>query len=335
MSRDGDRATSPSTKPFRFKEKKSADNESDSSASQKRKRSSRAHRHRHHHSTSHRKKRQRREEPSERSRSDYTSGLNPDDAFRESLFDAMGDDEGANFWEGVYGQPIHNYPNQFINEDTGELETMDDEEYAQYVRRKMWERSREGVEAAREEKRKATAKKKAEEQHEAREQHRKLPESTTGGPYNNFVFDFEIEASLKRGKQRRDRKHWQQLWKNYLLRWDQLQDFARSRDLTTKEDNLFLRNKIIWPVESGKRKDVNAEAIEHFIRQAAISTGEDGDARDTTLAVAVKAERVRWHPDKVQQRYGFMDIDESTMQGVTATFQVLDRLWNELRSTKI
>src|SRR5436853_946524 len=51
--------------------------------------------------------------------------ISPEAAFRESLFDAMADDEGAMFWESVYGQPIHNYPKTYVNQRTGKLEQMD------------------------------------------------------------------------------------------------------------------------------------------------------------------------------------------------------------------
>ena len=37
--------------------------------------------------------------------------MDPNSAFIESLFDALADDEGAAYWEDVYGQPIHTYPN--------------------------------------------------------------------------------------------------------------------------------------------------------------------------------------------------------------------------------
>lgn len=258
--------------------------------------------------------------------------VDPDRAFRESLFDALGDDEGANFWEGVYGQPIHKYPNQYIDEETGELETMDDEEYAQYVRRKMWEKSREGVEAAREEARRDKARRKAQE--ERIRANEPQDQSSTAGPHNNFVFDFEIEASLQRGQRRKDQKRWRALWKDYLQRWESLQDLAQNHDQRESEATLFLRNKMAWPVESGQRRDVNAEEIQRFVRSGAQATESDPESRANALAAAVKVERVRWHPDKIQQRYGSLEIDEATMKGVTATFQVLDQMWNDLRDSK-
>jgi len=43
----------------------------------------------------------------------------PIERFQESLFDALGDDEGAAFWKEYIGQPIHNYPNTYVDEVDG------------------------------------------------------------------------------------------------------------------------------------------------------------------------------------------------------------------------
>ena len=333
---DNDARTDAVPKPFRFKDEA---NNRDGSAEEGEARRHRKRRHHRHHrsrrdedSSHHRSERSRRANPDTY---DFTRKMETNDAFRESLFDAMGDDEGATFWEGVYGQPIHNYPNQFVNPDTGELENMTEEEYTQFVRRKMWEKSREGIEAAREEKRQKEKQEKTD-----REQTRQRSRTTRaaqedGQAYNNSTFDFEVEASLRRSRQRKDTKRWRVLWQVYLRRWDDLQEMAKTRDSTTPpETNLFLRNQIAWPVESGQRKDLTAEEIERFVENAAGASEDDDEAKTIALVAALKAERVRWHPDKIQQRYGFMEIDDLTMKAVTATFQVLDRMWNDLRKTK-
>lgn len=315
----------PQTKAFRFKKPTEVTHENEGADQ----RHSKRHRH-HHHSSRHQKKRQK---TSSHLADDPTQMPNnmrhvpPDHAFEESLFDALGDDEGAAFWEGVYGQPIHTYPNTYIDEDTGEVTQMDDEEYAQYVRRKMWEKSREGIEAAKEEKRREQARsrqKREEQQHDSESTHQKSQ------PYNNFGFDFELEASLRRGKRRREQKYWQGLWKDYIQRWDELRSLASKKSQDESDANVSLRDKISWPVESSKRKDIKAEEIQGFIQKCAQSTAGPDTKRDA-LSTVLKIERVRWHPDKIQQRYGAMQIDEDTMQGVTATFQVLDKMWNDAK----
>lgn len=257
-----------------------------------------------------------------------TSRLPPDQAFRESLFDALGDDEGAAFWEGVYGQPIHNYPNIYQDDETGELEHMTDEEYAQFVRRKMWEKSWEGVEAAREEKRREREKEK--KARRAKESRNSAPDQM---PDDHDIFGAHIEASLRRGQRRKDRKRWHELWQEYLRRWDELRILAQDRQKMEADDKeqLFLRNKIAWPVESGRRKDIVREEIERFV-QKGIATSESKEDESVALANAIKVERVRWHPDKIQQRYGSLEIDEGTLKGVTAVFQIFDAIWNDLRT---
>lgn len=325
-------ASTPQKKPFRFKDGPDHETRQDEDESPRKKR---RHHHRRHASSRHRSKRQKTAshlEDEVHRRPESMRDIDPDQAFRESLFDALGDDEGANFWEGVYGQPIHKYPNQYIDEETGELETMDEEEYAQYVRRRMWEKSREGIEAAREENIREKARQKAKDQ-ETRAKAEKEGESAKG-PYNNLMFDFDIEASLRRGQRRKDERRWRQLWTDYLQRWDTLQTLVNGADQDTASENLALRNKIAWPVESGKRKDVIPAEIERFVTSAAQAAEADEESKIRALVAAVKSERIRWHPDKVQQRFGFMNIDETTMKGVTATFQVLDRMWNDLRSSK-
>ena len=327
VNQDVDAARDP-PKQFRFKDH---DNQRDKTRDDHDSTDSTRRRHRHHHSSHHRSKRRRTETDSAAHplpRNGATQGLDPDRAFQESLFDALGDDEGADFWQGVYGQPIHTYPNTYRDEETGELEQMNDEDYAQYVRRRMWEKSREGVEAAKEEKRQEKLREK--ERQEKDEERRTLPPKEA---HNNFVFDFEIEASLRRGKRRKDKKRWQDLWADYVNKSEELRSLAENHDHVQEPENLFLRNRIAWPVESGKRKDLNTEEIERFVTRGINAVESDKSRSDSALLAALKQERVRWHPDKMQQRYGFMQIDDLTMQGITATFQVFDRMWNELKAS--
>ncbi|KIW10025.1 hypothetical protein PV08_11801 [Exophiala spinifera] len=256
-----------------------------------------------------------------------SSALPPDQAFRESLFDALGDDEGAAFWEGVYGQPVHTYPNTYEDEETGELERMTDEEYAQFVRRKMWEKSWEGIEAAKQENRRQREKEKQKLREEDAKQR-----TQREAHYDDFSFDTQIEASLRRGQKRKDHKRWKALWQDYLKKWDEMYSLAQNRPKTEDDaEQVFLRNKIAWPVESGKREDVNGDEVERFIRKGTTSLDPDESTGDL-FANVIKAERVRWHPDKIQQRYGFMTIDESTLKAVTAVFQIIDTIWNSIRT---
>lgn len=233
--------------------------------------------------------------------------LDPDIAFRESLFDAMADDEGAQFWEGVYGQPIHTYPDVKPNQD-GELERMTDEEYTAFVRAKMYEKTHQHLveekarrEAAKKE-RERLAKESAMEEREAEKFRRK------------------VEESLKRGQERKTRKAWGDKWYAYIQKWEALGRGAGAGKM--------LMASIPWPVESGKRADATElKEIEQFFLNAPTS----GQPTEAQLTKVLKLERVRWHPDKIQQKLGGQDVSEDVMQAVTAVFQVIDRMWSELR----
>lgn len=217
--------------------------------------------------------------------------LDPEAAFRESLFDAMADDEGASYWESVYGQPIHVYSNEKVGQ-AGELEQMTDEEYAAYVRQKMWEKTHAGLleeRAKREEQRKQ---KKEEERKE-----RKLHE--------------EMEQSLRRGEERRQRKRWIEQWEEYTRAWAEWDG--------TPE-------RLPWPVDGRQQKDINESDVRFFF----VHGLDVKDAGEKSFAAKLKDERVRWHPDKVQQKLRGT-VDGEIMKDVTAVFQIIDKLWTDLR----
>jgi hypothetical protein len=206
----------------------------------------------------------------------------------------MADDEGAAFWEGVYGQPIHGYTTEKVG-PTGELERMTDEEYAAHVRQKMWEKTHAGLleeRARREEERK-----RKEKEHR---QSRKVQE--------------EMERSLRRGEERRQRKRWEQRWAEYTAGW-------------TRWDGT--PETLPWPVDGGQRGDVDEKTVRDFFVRG-LGLEEIGES---SFVAKLKDERVRWHPDKIQQRLGGR-VDSEIMKDVTAVFQIIDRLWSETRSKK-
>ncbi|KAF4967808.1 hypothetical protein FSARC_4700 [Fusarium sarcochroum] len=217
--------------------------------------------------------------------------LDPEAAFRESLFDAMADDEGAAYWEGVYGQPVHVYSNERVG-PTGHLEQMTEEEYATYVRRKMWEKTHAGLleERAR---REGAKQRKAEEDSRAQ----KLQE--------------DMERSIRRGEERRQRRRWVQRWEDYTTAW-------AGWDGTPAT--------LAWPVESGHVDDVEEATVRKFFVNG-LNPEEIGEK---SFVAKLRDERVRWHPDKIQQKLGGQ-VDEETMKSVTAVFQIIDKLWTDSR----
>ncbi|KAJ5974511.1 hypothetical protein N7481_011721 [Penicillium waksmanii] len=254
--------------------------------------------------------------------------LDGEAAFRESLFDALGDDEGAAYWESVYGQPIHNYAVPEIPKGPdGELERMDEEEYATYVRAQMWTRTREGMMAEQDRLRAERRKAKIREEGQQRQR---------GRDAERDAFERAMEDSLRRGQERRKGKAWVGVWGRYLEGWEGVQKAVlQCQDPSTAAADggdgeeksggstaaTPLRNLLFWPVESGKRCDVTPAAVEEFLKHAP----------EGNLLSTLKVERVRWHPDKIQHRYGVLGVDEKVMRSVTEVFQIVDRMWNEER----
>ncbi|KAG6096181.1 hypothetical protein E4U30_001695 [Claviceps sp. LM220 group G6] len=263
------------------------------------------HHHRHHHHSHHRHHSHRRHRHRDRDRSPTPPNpydarpLDPEAAFRESLFDAMADDEGASYWESVYGQPIHVYSNEKVG-PAGELEQMTEDEYAAYVRQRMWEKTHAGLleERAKQDERR---KKKAEEEQQARTLRR------------------EMEQSLRRGEERRQRRRWTKQWEEYSRAWA-----AWNGTVET----------LAWPVAAvdgqGERGGQRVQISEQDVRAFYVRGLDVENIGESAFVSKLKEERVRWHPDKMQQRLGG-EVDSEVMRDVTAVFQIVDKLWTDVR----
>lgn len=316
---------------FRFKSKRPKENEESSHRSSKhrRTRSPSPREHRKHREHRHNKRQKSYHEPLNDDPSAYDDSfyadrrsanyIDPDTAFRESLFDALADDEGAAYWEGVYGQPIHTYPNVRPGPE-GELERMTEEEYAEHVRARMWEKSHEHLA---EERRKRQEERKRKKQKEAEE-----AEADGGTSWREEAerqaFEDKIAKSLRNGERRKANKKWQDAWQQYLAGWEKFTEVVARK---SKEEGSLAgkasRGIIPWPVETGSWKDATKEDFEDFFRNSPPS--------ESDWAGVLKSERVRWHPDKMQQRFGANKLDEETVRTITAAFQVIDRLYAERR----
>ncbi|RAH66632.1 uncharacterized protein BO66DRAFT_381169 [Aspergillus aculeatinus CBS 121060] len=278
-------------------------------------RARRAHRNRHRHRTP------KTPETPDPASTPPTAQLDPDTAFRESLFDALGDDEGATYWESVYGQPIHTYAVPSMpTGPAGELEQMDEEEYAAYVRSKMWERTREGM-------LEEQARLRAERDRKRRRE--KTQRQRQAGENARTAFDEAIEASLRRGRERKRERAWKEAWEAYRGCWGRLDGAVAAAAVAGGGGGKkgSFRNLVFWPVDSGKRRDVSKENVEGFMRHSPQAANGPSE-----LLAVLKAERVRWHPDKIQQRYGVLGIEEAVLRSVTEVFQIIDHLWNDLRT---
>jgi hypothetical protein len=181
---------------------------------------------------------------------------------------------------------------------------MTEDEYVDYVRRRMWERTREGMLAEQERLR-------------AERQQKRKEEAQRNAQAGREEFERAMEDSLRRGAERKRAKtEWGVPWAEYLKSWETIGKAAEGPAPKP------LRNLIFWPVRSGRRADVRPQAVEEFMRHA---------PAPAELLSTLKAERVRWHPDKIQHRYGALGIDDVVMRSVTEVFQIVDRMWSEER----
>jgi hypothetical protein len=226
--------------------------------------------------------------------------LKPDEAFRESLFDALADDEGATYWEGVYGQPIHTYPREKVGK-TGELESMNDEDYASFVRDRMWEKSHQHV--LEERARRESARKKQREEEELDRKHRSS---------ERLHFDNMVNEALNFGKERKRHQQWKDAWAKYTAKWSKLQESFSNGSIQETHASAI----IPWPVLTGLRKDISKEEVEAFFQSQP----------SETLSTILKEERIRWHPDKMQQRFSG-NLDTEMVQSVTSVFQIVDEIY--------
>jgi len=274
----------------------------------------RHHRHHRHHTSSRKEKvdyeakgysKPRRQPPDDPSTYDDTYLPNaqsfkyadPGIAFRESLFDAMADDEGATFWEGVYGQRVDVYPRPAAEGPTGKLEEMDDDEYAAYVRAKMYEKTHEYIFEERLKREKARV--------EAKERKKREREEWEAAEKERLH-----REQARRQKSSRDKL--KKVWEDYQAAWSQI-------IADRKGDEVLTASLIPWPVASRQLKDVDSKTVEEFYLSA--PGGHTGDS----LYNLLKAERVKWHPDKMQQRWG--QLEQDVMAGINVTFQTIDSMW--------
>jgi hypothetical protein len=179
---------------------------------------------------------------------------------------------------------------------------MTDDEYAAYVRQKMWEKTHAGLL----EERARRAKERAAREKDDKEFMMKEKEARR-------VAD-EMERSLRLGEERRREKAWRDGWERYLTRWKTWQGDA---------------DGIAWPVRSGKKDDVGADEVKTFFLKGLRLE----DVGEKEFSAKLRDERVRWHPDKMQQRLGGIgsQVDRGVMGQVTAAFQIIDQLWADTR----
>jgi hypothetical protein len=222
------------------------------------------------------------------------------------------------------------------NTSTGELEEMTDEEYVEYVKRQMWERKH--PEIVYETKRRERARKAEEEgrtrrreefvrrkEQAAWERSQRSRFRDEGERKERYEYEFAGDKEWTRNDTPRtqsSRREYLSTWSAYLTAWDQLKlELLEQREKKDDKDSVKPSKRIPWPVL--KSQAPTKPNIVVFMQHA------PADDRKERLRM-LKAERVRWHPDKVQQRFAGA-VDEGTMKLVTCVFQVVDGMVEEER----
>lgn len=127
--------------------------------------------------------------------------------------------------------------------------------------------------------------------------------------------------------------HWSNIWNLYSSHWGMLNELAKTdRKGEETSQNVSLEKKLLWPVESASRADITEENITLFLSRAPQETSSRSYAQWVAL---LKIERVRWHPDKMQQRYGRLGMDGTILEAVTAVAQIMNKLWERRHVIKI
>ncbi|GAB7364352.1 hypothetical protein MBLNU230_g4895t1 [Neophaeotheca triangularis] len=263
------------------------------------------------------------------------------EAFRTALFDALADEEQADYWQAAYGQPIHVYERPSVPKGPkGELEEMGDEEYAAFVREKMfekqhpevvWEREREGKRRKEKEERE-----KAEREayvRKKRQERWKRDSGWKGGEndeerddeddaWDRYEHAFAGEVPMERERSGVD---WTALWKTYQEMWDTLKERVK----TGEPGDL----QMPWPTRkilsankkaSNPDETVTHEDVQTFMRQMPLQ-GDESRPR------ILKSERARWHPDKMVRVLGALGEDsaKAVEEAAKTVYIAIDQLIDE------
>lgn len=122
----------------------------------------------------------------------------------------------------------------------------------------------------------------------------------------------EMEQALRRGEARKKAKSYEDNFAKYVKAWETWDG--------TQEN-------IPWPTGSGTRKGVVEKSVRSFFTNG---IGNDVDSEE--FAAKLKEQRVRWHPDKMQQKMGGKDqVTKGVMADITMIFQVIDTLYSDFR----
>lgn len=251
------------------------------------------------------------------STSAHYQDLDPDTAFRESVHDALSDADGAAYWQHVYGVDLSTIPRTKTDPITGATERTTDDERVAYARRMIFE-SQKAPRVKDEERRRRKREETRHRDEEARtaEKERRQRKERVRAAEAERRMQEEIERSLRRGEERRKRAEMKSKFDEYTKRWAEWDG-----EQTT----------IPWPTLTGARNGLTERDIRSFlVRGLELKT-----VGTKEFLARLKEQRVRWHPDKMQQKMGGKDkVNKGVMADITMIFQVIDTLYDDTRKTQ-
>jgi hypothetical protein len=206
---------------------------------------------------------------------------------------------------------------------------LDDDAFVEFVKEEMWKNTNENLERQRRE-----AKQERAWKNERYKLQEKLREYRKAKLRKQGILD-EDQTMVEEEEQTDEVDQtqvntWELAWDRYDRGWAALLANAETaRDNDEDRDPVEHAHALIpWPVLSGQFDDVTKESVEEFFQNA--------PPPNVKLLPLLKNDRIRWHPDKMQQQFGARKIDVETIRHVTAVFQIIDRMYSDfkVRSTR-
>lgn len=242
--------------------------------------------------------------------------------FRDKLFDAMDDDDRLDRLEASLNAHIpsrysdqHQRQHQSSSSTTGlDPSQMNDEEYAEWIRKGMWERTHKSeVDAETQRER---------EREQRRERDRRARDEIERE-------EKEREVKRRRIREEKEKRRKQDAYRDYKTRWDHLTRTAASIASSSSSSsslNLLPLTSLPWPtfLPLSTVDDLTKDSISSFLLAS-----DHIDARDKTRKQRIREALLAYHPDRYVGRY-LMAIEEGERDRVRELVVRITTLLNAL-----
>ena len=220
--------------------------------------------------------------------------------FRAKLFDAMDDDERLDSIEARFN--AYHVPDRWQDPTSSSSkdnpDTMDEDEYAEWIRRGMWERRHKEELEEQKRREKEREEKKAQAKKAEREKRR-------------------MEEEARQRHRERKMRHSRQAYDAYLSAWSLLAAKALANDAIHLKD-------IPWPLYSSPTSegDITSEAISAFLFS-------DLESSDRPRKQRIREALLIYHPDRFE-KWASLITDENERGLARATAGTVSRILNSL-----